>query len=259
MPLHRNFLLIIALPFLLSSCYTWKQFERDMGADVVGSKEKGKKYFIETKSGQTYDVASSTFKSGWQSKNVQTADNNQVSSSDIVAYQDEAGYHRKVGGGFVPRIISGKINVYKSSQSVSYQTRDVTPMAGGGNRITTRNYRGYKPLYLIQKGNGGTEELSGDGVRDMVKDNAASMEIMNEYYRVEKSVKMWKIINTSATVGGIVVAAAAGKDANDEVSAVGYGSVALFAAGITSGFFTRNRKARNPIKLFDAIHIYNKK
>jgi hypothetical protein len=252
---HRNFLLILVLPVLLNSCYTWKQFERDMGSDTAGSKEKGEKYFIETKNGQTYEVAPSAFKSsGWQNKDVQTADKNEVSSGEIVAYQDENAYYRKVNGGFIPRIISGKINVYKTYQSYVYQT--TTPLGGGSSRISTR--RAYRPLYIIQKGNGKTEEVSGDGVRDMVSDDAASMEIMKEYYRVEKSVKLWKIINTSAAVGGGVLAAAAGTDANDEVTAVGFGSVALFAAGITSGIFNRNRKAKNAIKLFDAIREYNR-
>lgn len=241
--------LLLLLCVILASCTGMKQFREDL----YSSRDKEKKNFIQTKDGQVYEVNEVVFRNPLFGKStVEISPGNRINTKEVEAYQTSNAYYRRViTGQFAPRIRKGLINMYMTTETYQ-EYQGGTGTAGGRWRTRTRTY------YYLQKGDESAVELYTPAVlKDYVKDYPPAMQHISDYEQARKKVRMWSWINTTAVIGGGVIAATGGvKD--DKLTPAGYAGVGLFVGGFGSGIVNKIRKMNAGKHLELALEEYNR-
>lgn len=244
-------LTIASLSIFLVSCAGMKRMQED----VSNSREKDKKAFVEKKDGQIIEGDEMKLRSPLFGKSTIEIDGSgeKIPVREIAAYQNNYAYYHTTPSGFAPRFKKGLISMYVGTATYTeYQAPSTMNGGFGGTRTRTRY------VYYVQKGeNGAVEAFSPKIVESYVSDYAPAMEFMNEFNQTQKKASRWSIINTTAVVGGLLLAGAAGLDKNNNATAVGYGGLGLFLGGIVNGFVNKVRKGKNYKNLELAIDAYN--
>lgn len=243
-------LTIASLCLFLLSCAGAKRMQEDM----LNSREKDRKAFVEKKDGQVIEASEAKLRSPLFGKSTIELDGaEKIPLKEVAAYQNDYAYYHITPSGFAPRVKKGLINTYVGRDTYTeYETPSMANSGFGGLKTKTRY------VYYLQKGNRGTiESLQPAVVESYVADYAPAMEFMNDYNQTQKKVSRWAIINTAATLGGLVLAGAAGLDKNDNVTAAGYGGLGLFVGGVVNGFVNKIRRGKNYKNLELAIDTYN--
>lgn len=246
-------LILLTIIFFLTSCAGMRRMQEN----IVGSKEKEPKAFVEKTDGQIIQADEVKLRSPLFGKStIELNQETKIPLKEVAAYQNEYAYFRKTPAGFAPRFKKGLINMYVGTQTYTEFQSPSTNGGFGGTRTRTRY------VYYIQKGNTGkVESFDPNIVESYVSDYAPAMEFMDVFRQTQKKASMWSIINTSAVFGGIILAATAGISKNsagkEEVNALGYGGVGLFLGGIVNGFVNKIRKGKNYQNLEFAIDAYN--
>src|SRR5579875_1911805 len=127
LPYVSSSLYVLLLSFTLFSCVTSKKFRED----VTASRDKDKKSFVQTADGNTIEANDAVLRSPLFGKSTIELDNTtRIPTKEIVAYQNNSGYYRKIRGQFAPRVKKGSINMYIITET--YQTYDGATAHGGG-------------------------------------------------------------------------------------------------------------------------------
>lgn len=243
-------LTIVTLSIFLISCAGAKRMQED----ILNSREKDKKAFVEKKDGQIVEGYDAKLHSPLFGKSTVEVDGSQgIPLKEITAYQNGYGYYHTTPTGFAPRFKKGLINMYVGTTTYTeYEGPSMSNNGFGRTRTRTRF------VYYIQKGKNGTiESLRPNIVESYVSDYAPAMDFMNDYNQTQKVVSRWSIINTAAVFGGLILAGASGTDKNDNVTAAGYGGLGLFLGGLINGFVNKVRRVKNYKNLELAIDTYN--
>jgi hypothetical protein len=242
--------LLLLLCIVLASCGAIRQTREDLYA----SRDKERKNFVQTKDGQVYEVNEVVFRNPLFGKStVEISPGNRIDTKEVVAYQNSAAYYRRHGGQFLPRIKKGLINMYVGREYYQdYNAPRVGHNESGGWRTKTRT------IYYLQKGDeSGLVQNSPEVLKDFVKDYPPAMVHITDYEQARKKVRMWSWINTSAVIGGGVIAATGGvKD--DKLTPAGYAGVGLFVGGFGSGIVNKFRRLKISRHLDLALEEYNR-
>lgn len=243
-------LTIASLSIFLVSCAGMKRMQED----ISNSKDKDRKAFVEKKDGQVIEASEARLRSPLFGKSTIELDGaEKIPLKEVAAYQNGYAYYHMTPSGFAPRFKKGLINMYVGAESyMEYEAPSMSNSGFGGTKSRTRY------VYYIQKGKTGTIESFRPGVvESYVSDYAPAMDFMNDYNQTQKKVSRWSIINTTATLGGLILAGAAGVDKNNNATAAGYAGVGLFLGGLVNGFVNKVRKGKNYKNLELAIDAYN--
>lgn len=244
-----SFVIIVSSVFLFS-CGTMQRFHQD----TLAARDTSNKSFVVKNDGTVIKADEARLRMPLFGKSTVILDGDQkIPAKEIIAYQNNTAYYRKVDGQFAPRIKKGLINMYLTEQT--YQEYDATPMGPGSTgRWRTRT----RIVYYLQKGdNAATETFSPGVTRKYVQDYAPAMEFMNVYDANKQKYKIWSYINTAATLGGLALLVTKGIDNNDKLTTVGYVGTGLFFGGLVNGFVNKFHKAHNYKNLEIAIDTYN--
>ena len=240
--------MLLLLCIVLSSC----GFVRQTREDLYASRDKERKNFVQTKDGQVYEVNEVVFRNPLFGKStVEISPGNRIDTREVEAYQNSAAYYRRYDGQFMPRIKKGLINMYVGKEY--YQDYEA-PRAGQAGRSRTRT----RTIYYLQKGDQSPLVVySPATLKEYVKDYPPAMAYIMDYEQARKKVRMWSWINTSAVIGGGVIAATGGvKD--DKLTAAGYAGVGLLVGGFGSGVVNKIRKLKTGKHLELALEEYNR-
>lgn len=240
------FLLILSI-FLVSCSSTMR-----LNGNILASRDASKKSFVEKKDGTIIEANQAVLRAPLFKKSTIELDNNvKIPTKEIEAFQDNEGYYRRVEGSFAPRIKKGLINMYRSTET--YQEFNSNMGQGNAGSWRTRT----RVIYHLQKGDSASVVRFTPAVtKQYVQDYAPAMEFINVYEVNRKKSKTWALINTTATIGGLVLLGTAGVK-NDNVTTAGYAGVGLFLGGLANGFVNKIRKAKNYKNLELAIDEYN--
>jgi hypothetical protein len=113
---------------------------------------------------------------------------------EIVAYQNNSAYYRRIDGQFGPRIKRGLINMYQTTET--YQEYDANGMRLGS---TNRAYRTRtRTLYHLQKGDSAeVERFTPATTRNYVQNYAPAMEFINVYDANRRKARIMSVVNTT--------------------------------------------------------------
>lgn len=241
--------LLLLLCIIFTSCGAMRQVREDL----YSSRDKERKNFVQTKDGQVYEVNEVVFRNPLFGKStVEISPGNRIDTREIVAYQNNSAYYRRWGGQFLPRIKKGLVNMYVGREY--YQDYNA-PMAGSnqsGWRTRSRT------VYYLQKGDESPLALySPAAVKEYVKDYPPAMEHITDYEQVRKKARKWSWINTSAVVGGFVLASTAGIK-EEKATAAGAVGLGLVVGGFGSGIANKIRKVKSGRHLELALDEYNR-
>lgn len=238
------------LCIVLSSCGMIRQTREDLYA----SRDKERKNFVQTKDGQVYEVNEVVFRNPLFGKStVEISPGNRIDTREVEAYQNSSAYYRRHAGQFLPRIKKGLINMYVGREYYQdYESPTVGSNQSGRWRTKTRT------IYCLQKGDQSPlVQYSPDALKEYVKDYPPAMAYITDYEQARKKVRMWSWINTSAVIGGGVIAATGGvKD--DKLTPAGYAGVGLLVGGFGSGIVNKIRKLKTGKHLELALEEYNR-
>jgi len=240
-------LILLAFSVFLFSCKASREFAENQYA----ARDKNYKNFIQTKEGTIYEVDAVVFRNPLFGKStVEIGNGQKINTKEILAYQDNTAYYHRVEGQLAPRIKGGLINMYMTSQT--YSTYETNSSNVGGGRWTTRT----SYVYYLQKGDDGAiVRYTPDVLEEYVKDYPPAYEYMLAYRKQKKKTKMWSLINTTATVGGLTMLAA--NSSSQKMSVSDYAGVGLFVGGLASGVVNKIHKSKNYKKLDLALETYN--
>lgn len=242
--------LLILVSMFLFSCAGMRTFQGNMAE----ARDRDKKAFVEKTDGQIVEANEAVLRTPlFKKAAIELDKNTRINLKDIVAYQNDQAYYRRIEGDFVPRIKKGNINVYQ--QISTYQEYNPSSMSRGG-------YGGWrtrtKIVLFLQKGdNEVAETMTPSVVKKYVQDYAPALEFMDLYEYNARKAKMWSWINTGAVLGSLFLATQ-GINSEGQVNAAGYAAVGLFFGGIINGFVNKSRKVKNVKNLELAIDAYNR-
>ena len=237
------------IAFVMSSCGVAKFKEATYAA-----REKNKKAFVEKENGEIIEASDAKVRSPLFGKATIELNGEKIPLKEVIAYQDQSAYYRRINGQFAPRIKKGLINMF--SVAVNYTEWEQPGRANGGmGGMRNRT----KIIYYLQKGDAAPAfRFTPDLTRDYVKDYAPAMEYINLYDQTQKKVKMWSWINTGAVLAGGIIAATAGGNSGGTVrEGQLFTGVGLVTAGLINGFVNKARRAKNVKNLEIAIDTYN--
>ncbi len=240
----KSYLIILVASFFLMSCGTSK-----FAQSVLDSREKDKKAFVETADGKIIEANEARIKNPLFGKSTIELDGEvKIPTKEVVAYQNNTGYYRRVQGQFAPRFKKGLINMYSITENYTEWDN-----SRGGQGMRNR----VRIVYYMQKGDQSPiQKFTPDITRDYVKDYAPAMEFINVYDKTQKKVRMWSWINTGAVLGSVILIAAT-PTRNSDVSGVHYAGAGLFLGGLINGFVNKARRGKNVKNLELAIDEYN--
>lgn len=243
-------LTILSFALALFSCAGMKRMQENM----ANSRETDHKAFVEKKDGEIIEANEAKLRSSLFGKSTIELDGEvKIPLKEVAAYQNSYAYYHTTPNGFAPRFKKGLINMYVATQQYTeYESPSMSNANIGGVKTRTRY------VYYIQKGKaGGIEVFSPKIVESYVSDYAPAMEFMDVYNETQKKVKRWSLINTAATLGGLVLVGVAGLDKDNNPTAAGYAGTGLFFGGIINGFVNKVRRGKNTVNLELAIDAYN--
>jgi hypothetical protein len=239
--------LVLSVLFL-SSCGVSKFAE-----STYEARDKDKKAFVQTIEGKIIEGNRATMKAPLFGKaSIELDNETRIPLKEVVAYQDERAYYRNIRFGWAPRVKKGLINMY----SLTSQVTEWDNMGGAGRSgFRTRN----RTVYYLQKGDAAEPVIFSPSVtKEFVKDHAPSMEFINVYDETQKKVRMWSWINTTAVIGGVILAGTSiDNNTNKMNEAQGYPGIALLTGGLVNGLVNKLRRMNNAKNLELAIDTYN--
>jgi hypothetical protein len=210
--------LLIALSVVLFSCSSVQRFQQD----TYNARNPDRKNFLEKKDGTVIEADEAVLRTPLFGKSTIELDRNtKVPVKEIVAYQNNSAYYRRIDGQFGPRIKRGLINMYQTTET--YQSYNAGPTAGTMGRWRTQT----RIMYHLQKGDSAVVERFTPAVtRNFVQDYAPAMEFINVYDANRRSARIWSVVNTTAVLGGILLVMSNGiKD--EKLTGAGYAGVGL--------------------------------
>lgn len=230
----------------LVSCVSGNRF----ASNTYAARDKDQKAFIQTLDGTVTEADEVKLRSPFIGKSTLQLDNDvKIPVKEVLAYQNNEAYYRKINGQFAPRITKGLINMYMTSQT--YTDFNTSPTGRSGTRTRTQYY------YWLQKGdNAETVSFSPEVTEQYVRDYAPAMEYVDVFRQTQRKVKTWSLVNTTAVIGGLFLATQ-GVNNEQKATAAGYASLPLFFGGLVNGFVNKIRKGKNYRNLQLAIDEYN--
>jgi hypothetical protein len=244
-------LFLLLMPLLLTSCIGVRNFRHDS----YQAREKDQKAFVQTVDGQIIEASEAVMKAPLFGKaTIQLDRETKIPVKEVMAYQNNTAYYRRLDGQFVPRIKKGPVNMYMKTETYQeYNGASGMNNMGGGWRTRTR------VVYLLQKGSDAPlVRFTPEVTKEYVKDFAPAMEFVDVYESNVKKYRTWSYINTAATLGGLgLMVAGARSTTEDKVPPAGYAGLGLFTGGIINGFVNKVRKGKNIKNLELAIDTYN--
>lgn len=242
-------LALLLVSLLLFSCSGMKKFQED----TYAARDKDKQSFVQTTDGKIIEANEAVLRSPLFGKSTIELDKEtRIPVKEVVAYQNKAAYYRRISGQFAPRFKKGLINMYVGTETYTEFEGPSSFNNGRGNMRTKS-----RPVYYIQKGDdGAVNRFAPQLVKEYVQDYAPAMEYILVYDETQKKVKLWSWINTTAVIGGMLLATQ-GLDNNNNVTATGYAGVGLFLGGLVNGVVNKIRKGKNAKNLELAIDSYN--
>jgi hypothetical protein len=242
--------LLLLISASLVSCVGARKFQED----TAMARDKEKKAFVETVDGTITEANAAVLRTPFLGKSTIELDKNtKIPTKEVVAYQNDRAYYRKIQGQFAPRIKKGLINMYMTTETY---TEYSAPTMGNTGGFRTRN----RTVYYLQKGGdqATTNKFSPNLTREYVQDYAPAMEFIHVYDNNAKKAKIWSIVNTAAVAGGALLMITSGASSDGEkITGAGYTGAGLFFGGLVSGFVNKIRKAKNVKNLELAIDEYN--
>jgi hypothetical protein len=242
--------LLIVLSLSFFSCMSVQRLQQD----TYNARNPDRKSFVEKKDGTVIEAEEAVLRTPLFGKSTIELDRNvKVPVKDIVAYQNNSAYYRRIDGQFGPRIKRGLINMYQTTET--YQEYDANGMRLG---ITNRAYRTRtRTLYHLQKGDSAeVERFTPATTRNYVQNYAPAMEFINVYDASRRKARIMSVVNTTAVLGGILLVMTNGIK-EEKLTGAGYAGVGLTLGGFVNGFINKIGKARNYKNLELAIDAYN--
>jgi hypothetical protein len=244
-------LFLVLISSTLFSCAGMRKFQEDTSM----ARDRDKKAFVETADGTITEANEAVVRTPFLGKSTIELDKNtKIPVKEVVAYQNDKAYYRKIQGQFAPRIKKGLINMYMTTESYTeYQG----PTMGNPGGFKTR----HRTIYYLQKGGdqASTNRFTPQLTKEYVQDYAPAMEFINVYDNNARKARIWSIVNTAAVAGGalLMITSGTSSQAESSVSAAGYAGAGLFFGGLVSGVVNKIRKGKNVRNLELAIDEYN--
>lgn len=247
LPYGISSLFLTLISFTLFSCGSVRKFR----SDLLASRDKERNCFVETTDGTVIEGNEAVLRSPLFGKTTIELDGNtRIPVKEIVAYQNRDAYYRRIKGQFAPRIKKGLINMYQYTET--YQT--YSTYSNGSGRWSTRT----RYYYYLQKGDSANIALlSPELIEEYVRDYGPAMEFVDQYHATQRKVKMWSVINTSATLGGLALMLTGSTQTDSKLTAANYTGAGLFVGGFINGIVNKVRRAKNYKNLELAIEEYN--
>ncbi|WP_299818184.1 hypothetical protein [uncultured Pontibacter sp.] len=207
------------------------------------------RYFIKQQNGQVIYANKIRLRSPLFKQNHFLLDDSlQYNPSTVAAFQNEDGYFARVDYGnsyddFAKRVLDGpRIDKFYTSRTVYDYGYGYNPYGYGGPRSSRRRINFFSkddgPLYLLDYNN----------LREALADNAASMNILQQYRRN-------KVINTGVSIVGAGLLAVGSlssiqNSGNTGVSPLVYAGAGILGAQLVINLFQKD-------KLTQAMEVYN--
>jgi hypothetical protein len=225
---------LFALLFL-SSCGVSKFYN-----NTYEARDKDKKAFVQTTDGKIIEGDQAIMKTPLFGKAIIEIDREtKIPLSEVVAYQNDRAYYRNIRLGWAPRIKKGLINMYALTSQVTEW--DNTGGIGMNSGFRSRS----RTVYYLQKG-------------DEAQPLVFSPAVTKEFDETQKKVRMWSWINTTAVIGGVILATTSIDNSTNKMNeAQGYSGIALLTGGLVNGLVNKLRRTSNARNLELAIDTYN--
>lgn len=235
--------LIYLLLFCLAS-----GFSANAQRGEVESTRQGR-FFIKQQNGQVVYANKIQLKSPLFKQNHFLLDDSlKYNPSTVAAFQNEQGYFARVDYGnsyddFAKRVLDGpRIDKFYTSRTVYDYGYGYSPYGYGGPRTSRRRINFFSkddgPLYLMDYNN----------LRDALADNAASMQILQQYRRN-------KVINTGVSIVGAGLLAIGSLSTINNAQSSGVSPLVYAGGGILGAQFVINLFQKD--KLTQAMEVYN--
>lgn len=214
----------------------------------VESTRQGR-YFIKHQNGQIIYANKIQLKSPLFKQNHFLLDDSlKYNPGTVAAFQNEDGYFARVDYGnsyddFAKRVLDGpRIDKFYTSRTVYDYGYGYSPYGYGGPRTSRRRINFFSkdegPLYLLDYNN----------LREALADNAASMQILQQYRRN-------KVINTGVSIVGAGLLAVGSLSSIQNGQSSGVSPLVYAGAGILGAQFVINLFQKD--KLTQAMEVYN--
>ncbi|MBC5994056.1 hypothetical protein [Pontibacter cellulosilyticus] len=235
------------LIYLLTFCLA-ASFSANAQRGEIESTRQGR-FFIKQQNGQIVYANKIQLKSPLFKQNHFLLDDSlKYNPTTVAAFQNEQGYFARVDYGnsyddFAKRVLDGpRIDKFYTSRTVYDYGYGYSPYDFGGPRTSRRRINFFSkddgPLYLMDYNN----------LRDALADNAASLQILQQYRRN-------KVINTGVSIVGAGLLAIGSLSTINNAQSSGVSPLVYAGGGILGAQFVINLFQKD--KLTQAMEVYN--